>query len=63
MAVKVIHEATIHAAAAAKSGKPGSTASEAAVALHKQNLHDAIELVASVSISHPNIVQVRSLER
>ncbi|KAG2448079.1 hypothetical protein HYH02_007104 [Chlamydomonas schloesseri] len=58
VAVKVIHEATITAAAAAKSGKPGSAASEAAVALHKQNLHDAIELVASVSISHPNIVQV-----
>ncbi|KAG2431085.1 hypothetical protein HXX76_009618 [Chlamydomonas incerta] len=58
VAVKVIHDATIHAAAAAKSGKPGSPASMAAVALHKQNLHDAIELVASVSISHPNIVQV-----
>ncbi|GIL78175.1 hypothetical protein Vretifemale_7617 [Volvox reticuliferus] len=30
----------------------------ASVVLHKQNLHDAIELVASVSVSHPNIVQV-----
>ncbi|KXZ46441.1 hypothetical protein GPECTOR_43g877 [Gonium pectorale] len=34
----------------------GNTTS--ALGLHKQHLHDAIELVASVSMSHTNIVQV-----
>ncbi|KAG2431087.1 hypothetical protein HXX76_009619 [Chlamydomonas incerta] len=72
VAVKVIQEAAVVPAAAsartkttagaAKSGGTGGASSgaraNASVALHKQNVHDAIELVASVSISHPNIVQV-----
>ncbi|KAG2448078.1 hypothetical protein HYH02_007103 [Chlamydomonas schloesseri] len=74
VAVKVIQEMQVTPAAvstksktAGGAGKSGGTGSgpagsggraPASVALHKQNLHDAIELVASVSISHPNIVQV-----
>ncbi|KAG2426888.1 hypothetical protein HXX76_012675 [Chlamydomonas incerta] len=54
--------------AGAQGGSPGGSAEDsntgsdhcggAPAELHKHNIHDAIELVASVSISHPNIVQV-----
>ena len=64
VAVKVIQEAQVTPAAVSTKTKTTNSAglggrANASVALHKQNVHDAIELVASVSISHPNIVQVR----
>eukprot|EP00198_Chlamydomonas_reinhardtii_P003354 XP_001692690.1 predicted protein [Chlamydomonas reinhardtii] len=63
VAVKVIQEAQVTPAAVSTKTKTTNSAglggrANASVALHKQNVHDAIELVASVSISHPNIVQV-----
>ncbi|KAG2431667.1 hypothetical protein HYH02_013244 [Chlamydomonas schloesseri] len=42
----------------AEHSPTGSGNNGAPAELHKHNIHDAIELVASVSISHPNIVQV-----
>ncbi|KAG2443163.1 hypothetical protein HYH02_009573 [Chlamydomonas schloesseri] len=36
----------------------GGGCADGSGALHKQNMHDAIELVASVSMAHPNTVQV-----
>ncbi|KAG2430077.1 hypothetical protein HXX76_010176 [Chlamydomonas incerta] len=61
VAVKVIRDS--NQLAAAHSGSLGSACRgagprRAPLQLHKQNIHDAIELVASVSISHPAIVQV-----
>ncbi|GLI63335.1 hypothetical protein VaNZ11_006253 [Volvox africanus] len=56
VAVKVIQEKEL--AALNDSNQHLNLQHSASVVLHKQNLHDAIELVASVSVSHPNIVQV-----
>ncbi|KAG2422422.1 hypothetical protein HXX76_016037 [Chlamydomonas incerta] len=36
----------------------GGCTADGSGTLHKHNIHDAIELVASVSMAHPNIVQV-----
>ncbi|GLC69555.1 hypothetical protein PLESTF_000846900 [Pleodorina starrii] len=63
VAVKVIQEhqlaASLHTSSHTDMAGVGAAVHRSAsVVLHKQNLHDAIELVASVSVSHPNIVQV-----
>ncbi|KAG2447914.1 hypothetical protein HYH02_007368 [Chlamydomonas schloesseri] len=66
VAVKVIRDSTQLAAAHSSSSLSAAVACRggggaprrAPLQLHKQNIHDAIELVASVSISHPAIVQV-----
>ncbi|GLC66944.1 hypothetical protein PLESTF_000494600 [Pleodorina starrii] len=54
----IAHLAEGNAAAAAKSAAAAAAAAAAPVTLRAKHLHDAIELVASVSMSHPNIVQL-----
>ncbi|GLC56327.1 hypothetical protein PLESTB_001092900 [Pleodorina starrii] len=54
VAVKIIKQSRL----AGVQSSSNVLASGTGLGLHKQNLHDAIELVASVSMSHINIVQV-----
>ncbi|GLC77167.1 hypothetical protein PLESTF_001893600 [Pleodorina starrii] len=54
VAVKIIKQSRL----AGVQSSSNLMASSQCLGLHKQNLHDAIELVASVSMSHINIVQV-----
>ncbi|EFJ45099.1 hypothetical protein VOLCADRAFT_94591 [Volvox carteri f. nagariensis] len=54
VAVKIIKQSRL----AGVQSSSNLLASSHGLGLHKQNLHDAIELVASVSMSHINIVQV-----
>ncbi|KXZ46442.1 hypothetical protein GPECTOR_43g878 [Gonium pectorale] len=59
VAVKVISQSRL-AATVTNTGASGVNGgvTTSVLGLHKQHLHDAIELVASVSMSHTNIVQV-----
>jgi hypothetical protein len=54
VAVKIIKQSRL----AGVHSSSNLHASGTGLGLHKQNIHDAIELVASVSMSHINIVQV-----
>ncbi|KAG2486383.1 hypothetical protein HYH03_014963 [Edaphochlamys debaryana] len=59
VAIKVIQEAEVAAAAGDDGGPAGPLRRMNSVALENKHLHDAIELVASVGMGgHPNIVQV-----
>ncbi|KAG2430390.1 hypothetical protein HYH02_013752 [Chlamydomonas schloesseri] len=58
VAIKIIKQSRLAAMTGQQQGSASNTGAASAPLLHKQNLHDAIEVVASVSMSHFNLVQV-----